>query len=138
MQISETEAREWYESNGISNTDWSEFAPITKQMLAVEAIASEWDVVVQMRETGIPESAVLIYFDAEACGLDPEEVHYLGSEASYEGLTSYIIQNTTSEHVSSLFEDRANVTVLSVDAVEMNTGLVTFVLEVEGDETILN
>lgn len=135
MQITESDARDWYETNGIGDTDWEEFADFTREMLAVEAIADEWEEVDQMRETGIPESAVIIYFNVEDCGLDTGEVEYLDEENSYEGLTSYVIQNTLSDNLASLFDD-SEVTVLSVDALEGSNGEMYVRVEVEGSSEL--
>lgn len=135
MEISESDAKDWYETNGIANTDWGEFEDFTREMIAVEAIADDWDEVDQMRETGIPESAVLIYFNVDECGLDEREVEYLDDEDSYEGLTSYVMQNTSSSNLKSLFND-SSVTVLSVDALEGSNGEMYVRVEVEGSASI--
>lgn len=135
MKISESDARTWYETNGIADTDWNDFEDFTREMIAVEAIADDWDEVDQMRETGIPESAVLIYFNVTECGLDEGEVEYLDEEDSYEGLTSYVMQNTSSSNLKSLFDD-SEVTVLSVDALEGSNGEMYVRVEVEGSASI--
>lgn len=121
--------------NGISDTDWDEFEDFTREMVALEAIADGWGAVEQMRETGIPESAVLMYFNAKSCGLEPSEVEYLGDENAYEGLTSYVLQNTTSDNLKSIFDDDT-VTVLSVDSLEGSNGTIYVTVEVEASSRI--
>jgi len=136
MKISEEEVKNWYELNGVSTESWDNFEDFTKEMIAVEAIVSGWGEVTQLRESGIPESAVLIYFNADDCGLDPSESEYLGEEASYEGLTPYVLQNTTSDNIKRLFDDKNPVNVLSVDSLRTDDDNVHIIVEVEGEAEI--
>jgi hypothetical protein len=121
MDICETDAKSWYESHGISDSPWNDFTDKQQGMLGLETLGDSWDEVVSMREVGIPENGVLLYFEATACGLDENEIEYYAEENnSREQITPYILQNTTSKHLKDIFDD-PSVNVLSVSA-EVSTG----------------
>lgn len=128
VSISEEEAREWYEENGIADTEWGEFIPLQKGMIGIEAIASQWGDLSDIRETGVPESAVLLYFNAETVGLNKNKVN------DVVDLTSYVLQNTTSSHIKELF-DSSDINVLSVNPYSEGDGIQ---IECEADESLFN
>lgn len=113
MQIKEEKAIKWYNDRGLSSDSWDSFSELVKGMVCIEAIAEEWDEVDQLLETGIPEQAVLIYFNIEKIGLKLSEMEERDSTDSYESLTTYSLQNTTSENLESLLIDN-EVTIESV------------------------
>lgn len=135
MEISESEVREWYESNGIADDDWESLEGFTREMLAVEALADSWESVTKLLEAGMPESAVIVYFDAESIGVGSVEVLHRAEEDSFESLTSYVFQNTTSEEVKELFTC-SEVTVESVSAMKGRDGRVSVTIECEGTAEI--
>lgn len=105
MEIKEKEVIDWYNNYGLSSDSWSSFSDEIKGMVAIEAIIEEWDEVEQILETGIPEQAVLVYFDVESVGLELRELEERDSVNSYESLTSYSMQNTDSENLRTLLID---------------------------------
>lgn len=137
MKISESDAKNWYETYGIADDDWDEMPGFQQGMVALESVAEDWDEVVDMRETGIPESAVVIYFDPSSIGLKGSEIEFRSEEQGYESLTSYVLQNAESDNVESLF-DSDNVEVLSVSHREGSDGTVYVTIECEADRSIFN
>lgn len=137
MKISESDAKDWYETYGIADDDWDEMPDFQQGMVALESVAEDWDEVVDMRETGIPESAVVMYFDPSAIGLDASEVEFRSEEEGYESLTSYVLQNTNSNNVESLFNSD-EVGVLSVSHQEGSDGGIYVTIECEADRGIFN
>lgn len=108
----ENHARQWYEANGVTDEDWEKLDETTKKIISIEAICDSWPEVDHMRETGVPSSAVLLFIDPGGAGLDTDEVAHLSNEASYEGLTSYVMQNST-RNIARLFTN-SSVKVLGV------------------------
>lgn len=104
LSIAEADARDWFETYGIANTPWNDYDDFQKEMLALEAIVDNWENVIDIRESGIPESNVLLYFYPEDVGLETRELE------AQEDKTAYVVQNTTADNISSLFEsDSINV-----------------------------
>jgi len=112
LEISESDAKNWFETNGISSSSWASFDEFQQEMLALEALASNWDDIITMRESGIPESYVLMYFYPEDIGLDVQELE------NRQDKTAYVVQETISDNVSELF-DSESVSVFGTD-VEYN------------------
>jgi len=86
--------------------------------IGIEAVASSWDEVDSIRETGVPESAAVLYFNSEACRVSVDELEFQ-SESGF--LSLYVMQNAESDALVSLFEDSA-VSVLGVDLIEGSNG----------------
>lgn len=127
--ISESDAEDWFTTDGISNKAWEDFDGFQKEMLALEAITSDWDDVVEIREAGIPESNVLLYYYPEDIGLDASELEAL------EDKTAYVVQETTSENVSALF-DSESVTVFGIDIMYNNNDELLLRIGCEANEQI--
>lgn len=107
MEIDRLKAKEWYENNGVSDTDWENLGDYVQQAIGLEALVDSWSAVESMREGGLPgEVTVLIYYSVESLGLDPEMVIEL-DERETEQLTSYVLQNTTESTIEELFNSSA-------------------------------
>lgn len=114
MDITESEAAEWLELHGVSDSSWDSLPSFQKGMVGIEAVASSWDEVDSIRETGVPESAAVLYFNSEKCGLNEAELEFQAEEGD---LSLYVMQNAESEALASLFDDSA-VSVLGVDLID--------------------
>lgn len=118
MDITESAAAEWLDVHGISDESWDSLPSFQKGMIGIEAVASSWDEVDSIRETGVPESAAVLYFNSEACGFSVDELEFQSESGD---LSLYVMQNAESDALVSLFEDSA-VSVLGVDLIEGSNG----------------
>lgn len=135
MEVSESEVREWYAENAISDADWDSLPEFQQGMVAIEAVADSWSEVVSMREVGIPEDAVLLFFEPSAIGLDASEVSHRAEARGFESLTSYVLQETSSENICSLFSSET-IGVVSVSMREGQDDEPYLVLECEADTSV--
>lgn len=134
MDITEAEAKSWFESNGISGDDWDELPGFQKGMIGIESVAFDWDDVHSIRETGIPESAAVLYFHVGEAGLDEDEVLFEDADGD---LGLYVMQNTTSENMQSLFSDDS-VSVVGVRQLEGSNDERYVLLECEADMSLFD
>jgi len=102
MLVDENEAKQWYEQHGVSNEEWRSYDNMTKNLLRLEATLDEWEEVDYMRETGIPESAVLAFIKPDDIGIEHTKLQHLSSDESVTDVSTYVMQNS-SKNITRLF-----------------------------------
>lgn len=95
MIVTEEEGKKWYNKNGISDEDWSNFNKTTKDLVRLEATLDKFDEIHHMRETGIPESAVLAFIKPGDVGLNKDTLSYINSDKDLRDIATYVTQNST-------------------------------------------
>ena len=133
MRIKEQKAVDWYQGNQLVSDSWSTFSDTIKGMVAIEAITSDWNEVTKTLETGGPDKAVLLYFNIQDCGLNFTEISKRDSTPDLESITTYILQNTTSENLKRLLTDD----VVTVESVTVEDGTLRVTCSANGSDILI-
>ena len=124
MKLTKQEIIDWYTQRGISKSRFKNYDNLVKGMIGIEAIADDWTDVEEIRETGIPADAVLLFFEPN--GVDLSELQ------ESDDKIDYLLLNTNSENLKQILKDDI-VTVVGIKSVE---GCIRVECEAKGSEII--